>query len=150
MVIVILLQHVWIDLRTALEILIAVSVALPYLAAANTRELELFLAESVRRTLAFTNITEKEAADAMKMDESYLRRCLRGECDLSLTKMVRLPYRFWPVFGPMLLFIVAQKRADEIAESFGLEAERVCAQAVFETLPSRRERNERPPERLRA
>lgn len=144
-------QQFGVEPRTVFTLLIGAMFTLSYLSAMDTQELELFLAESVRRTLHFANISEKEAAEAMRLDESLLRKCLRGERELSLTKMIRLPYRFWPIFGPILMFVVAQKRFDEIASSFGMEADRVRAQAVFDTIPTRRATHEPPVDtRLRA
>lgn len=84
----------------------------------DTAEIELLLAQSVVNALHAAQLTQKDAAAYMRIDIKQLGRQLRGEPmqHLSLTKLVRLPFVFWLSFGPALMYLVAKKRYDEIAE----------------------------------
>ncbi len=85
-------------------------------------ELEKIAGQAVRETLMLAGITEENAADLMHMDVSALRKCLRGEGKLQLgvARLMRLPFGFWLHFSPVLMYLVAKKHAQEIAESLGL------------------------------
>lgn len=87
------------------------------LSTVDTSELEMLLAQSVVNALHAAQLTQKEAAAAMRIDIKQLGRQLRGEPmqHLSLTKLIRLPFVFWLHFGPTLMWLVAKKRYDEIA-----------------------------------
>lgn len=97
-------------------------VLLVQLTAASTDELEKILAAAVLESLERARITTKEAAALMKLDESNLRKQLRGEPanHISLTRLIRLPWSFWLWFSPSLAYLVAKKNTMEIAETLGL------------------------------
>lgn len=88
------------------------------LQALDTSELEKLLAQSVADALHNARICTKEAAGAMGISDSLLARQLRGEPGqhLSLTKLIRLPWEFWLWFGPTLMWLVAKKRINELAD----------------------------------
>lgn len=90
--------------------------------ASTTDALEHALGEAVREALHLARLTEKNAADVMRMDESHLRKALRGEPShhISLTRLVRLPLAFWMFFGPTLIYLVARQHAQDIAHDFGV------------------------------
>lgn len=87
--------------------------------AANTDEIERMLGQAVADALHAAHISIKEAATCMKLDEAQFRRQLRAEPSqqLSLTRLIRLPFSVWLFFGPSLIQIVYRKRLEEFAES---------------------------------
>ncbi len=91
-------------------------------AAMDLAPLEQVLGDAVLASLDAARITVKEAASLMKIDESQLRKGLRGEPShhLSLNRLVRLPFGFWLHFSPTLTYLVAKKNVTEIAEDLGL------------------------------
>jgi len=92
------------------------------LAASSTDGLERDLGQAVLDALDRAHLTVKEAAALMRIDESQFRKQLRGEASnhLSLTRLMRLPYRFWLWLSPSLIYLVAKRNAEEIAESMRL------------------------------
>jgi len=104
------------------ELVIAVALGLgmflKVLTAAQLDEAEQLLAFGIRDALGAAHIEIKQAAACMRMDESQLRRQLRGEPSqhVSLTRLIRLPFSFWLFFGPALIQIVYRKRMQEMAE----------------------------------
>lgn len=93
-----------------------------HLSAQQTDDLERLLGEAVRDALRFARITEEQAADMMRMNDSHLRKALRGEPShhISLTRLVRLPYVFWLYFSPTLIYLVARRNTEQIAEDLGV------------------------------
>ncbi len=91
-------------------------------AAMDLSQLEQVLGDAVLTSLDAARITVKEAASLMAIDESQLRKGLRGEKSyhLSLNRLVRLPFAFWLHFSPALTYLVARKNVVEIAETLGL------------------------------
>jgi hypothetical protein len=91
-------------------------------AAVSTDDLERDLGQAVLDALDRAQITVKEAAAIMRLDESNLRKQLRGEPSnhISLTRLLRLPYRFWLWLSPSLIYLVAKRNAEEIAVSIGM------------------------------
>lgn len=91
-------------------------------AAIDLSHLETVLGDAVLSSLDAARITVKEAAALMKIDESQLRKGLRGEPShhISLNRLVRLPFAFWMQFSPSLVYLVAKKNAQEIAEDLGM------------------------------
>lgn len=98
----------------------AVLVIFKLLTAANTDELEQFLACGVRDALNAAHVDLKVAASCMGITESQLGKQLRAEPShhLSLTRLIRLPFSFWLFFGPALIQIVYRKRMQEMADVF--------------------------------
>jgi len=92
------------------------------LSAVSTDELEKDLGQAVLDSLDRAQITVKEAAAIMHLDESNFRKQLRGEPShhISLTRLLRLPYRFWLWLSPSLIYLVAKRNAEEIAVSIGM------------------------------
>lgn len=92
------------------------------LSAVSTDDLERDLGQAVLDSLDRAQITVKEAAAIMRLDEANFRKQLRGEPSnhISLTRLLRLPYRFWLWLSPSLIYIVAKRNAEEIAVSIGL------------------------------
>jgi hypothetical protein len=92
------------------------------LSAMTTDDLEKDLGQAVLDSLDRAQITVKEAAAIMHLDESNFRKQLRGEPSnhISLTRLLRLPYRFWLWLSPSLIYLVAKRNAEEIAVSIGL------------------------------
>ncbi len=92
------------------------------LATMDLSPLEKMLGEAVLLALQTARITSEEAAALMKMHPSQLQKCLRGDQShhFSLNRLLRLPWSFWLVFSPALLYLVAKKHAGEVAETFGL------------------------------
>lgn len=88
----------------------------------DTSHLEKVLGEAVLLALQTARITTEQAADTMRMHPSQLQKCLRGDPShhFSLNRLLRLPWAFWLVFSPALLYLVAKKHAGEVAETFGL------------------------------
>jgi hypothetical protein len=84
--------------------------------------IEKLLGEAVLLSLQNARITVDQAADAMKMHPSQLHKCLRGDAShhFSLNRLLRLPWEFWFFFSSSLVYLVAKKRAAEIADTFGL------------------------------
>ena len=91
-------------------------------AAMTTDDLEKDLGQAVLDSLDRAQITVKEAAAIMRLDESNFRKQLRGEPSnhISLTRLLRLPYRFWLWLSPSLIYLVAKRNAEEIAVSIGM------------------------------
>lgn len=90
-------------------------------------------AKAFDQSLKAADISRKEAAATMRMDENLLGRWLRADpaYHLSLTRMLRLPVRFWLEFWPRLAMIVARERGAELAETFRhLRARRSHADAI--------------------
>lgn len=85
----------------------------------DTEDLEKLLAQAVWDALNAAHISIKEAAYAMDMDESQLRKQLRAEKSqhLNLTKLFRLPFAFWMWFSPSLMSLIYRKRMVEFAQS---------------------------------
>lgn len=92
-------------------------------------EMEMSLGEAVRRSIMLAGIKEAHAAACMGINESTLRKGLRGDpaFHLNLSRMVGLspecpglPYKFWACFVPVLMFIIAQKHLVQSAEDLGL------------------------------
>jgi hypothetical protein len=92
------------------------------LSSLDTTSLEQTLAQAVVDALAAAHITTKEAAAAMRLDVSQLSRQLSATpgYHISLTRLVRLPFEFWLFLGPQLMYLVARKRFNEIAEDLNL------------------------------
>jgi len=92
------------------------------LSASSTDDLEKALGQAVLDSLDRAHITVKEAAAIMHLDESNFRKQLRGEPSnhISLTRLLRLPYRFWLWLSPSLIYLVAKRNAEEIAVSMGM------------------------------
>lgn len=90
--------------------------------AANLDELEKILCAAVLTCLERSEITVKESAALQGLDESQWRKQLRGEPShhISLTRLIRLPYKFWLWFAPALMYLIVQKHAQEIAEAVTL------------------------------
>lgn len=102
--------------------LAGVAIFLRVCGAMDLSPLEKLLGEAVLLSLQNARITVDQAADAMKMHPSQLHKCLRGDPShhFSLNRLLRLPWEFWLLFSPTLLYLVAKKRASEIADTFGL------------------------------
>ena len=101
----------------AAQILILLLWALVFrLSVVSTDDLEQLLVDGVRDTLLGVGLTIKEAAYDMRIDENQLRRQLNREPNqyLALVRLFRLPFRFWMAFGPLLMYLVAKKRWQEI------------------------------------
>lgn len=92
------------------------------LTTASTDDLERVLGQAVLDALDRAQLTVKEAAAIMRLDESNFRKQLRGEPShhISLTRLLRLPYRFWLWLSPSLIYLVAKRNAEEIADSIRL------------------------------
>lgn len=110
-----------------LPLVAAVFALLQRATASSTDALEQALGDAVREALHLAKLTEKNAADVMRMDESHLRKALRGEPShhISLTRLVRLPFTFWLYFSPSLIYLVAKQNVHDIAEDMGLTKSRV-------------------------
>ncbi len=69
-----------------------------------------------------SQIPIKEAAAVAGMTETHFRKALSGEGNrqISIVHLMGLPYRFWLHFSPTLMWMVAKKHAQEIAETFTL------------------------------
>lgn len=86
----------------------------------DTTHLEQLVAQAVQQAFHAAQLTRKEAAALMRIDESQLGKQLRGEPGqhISLTRLMRLTGTgFWIWFGPTLLLIVARERYAEFAET---------------------------------
>lgn len=77
-------------------------------------------AKALDQSLKSADMSRKEAAAIMRMDENLLGRWLRADPSyhMSLTRLLRLPVRVWLEFWPRLGLIVARDRAVEFAEVF--------------------------------
>jgi len=86
----------------------------------HSEELEVVLGEAVGLSLVQARLTIKEAAALMRIDESQFRHSLRGGkgYHLSLNRLLRLPFAFSLHFGPALIYLVAKKNIQEIADDF--------------------------------
>lgn len=93
------------------------------MSAQSSDDLEVTLGAAVSLSFAHARLTTKEAAALMRIDESQLRHCLRGDkgYHLSLNRLLRLPFGFWLHFGPALIYLVAKKNMTEIAEDLGFK-----------------------------
>lgn len=89
-------------------------------AAMDLAPLQRIVNDGIRECLTLARITHQEAATLTGMSETNFYRALSGEesRNLSLVHLFKLPYRFWLHFGPMLMWLVAKKHAQEIRESF--------------------------------
>lgn len=89
--------------------------AVQMLTCVDTDELEQTVAQAVTKAMQWAGLTTKELADVMRIDESQLRKQLRGEKyqHLSLSRLCRA-WQLWPMLGPAILFIVAQRRWAEV------------------------------------
>lgn len=90
--------------------------------AMDLESLEVLLGNAVLSALESAKVTVKEAGALMVLDESTLRKAIRGEKShhWSLNRLMKLPFSFWLHFGPTLLWLVAKRNAQEIAETVGL------------------------------
>lgn len=89
-------------------------------AAMDLRPLQQLVNDAVIECLVIAKITMQEAAFLCGMSETNFRRALSGEenRNISLVHLCMLPYRFWGRFGPLLMWMVAKKHMQEIAETF--------------------------------
>ncbi len=85
------------------------------LMAVEIDDLEKLVADAVSDAMHFARLSTKEMADRMRIDESQLRKQLRGEPHqhLSLSRLVRV-WEIWVFLGPALLAIVARRRWAEL------------------------------------
>jgi hypothetical protein len=92
-------------------------------AAMDLDPLQQVINEAIRECLVLEKITDQQAASICGMSENNFRRALSGEPlrSLSLARLFRLPWGFWLRFGPMLMWMVAKKHAQEIADTFSLK-----------------------------
>ena len=93
------------------------------LSAMQTEELERLLVAAFLDAMHAANLTLKEMAYGMGIDESLLRRQLArkdGNAHLSLFRLMRAPASWWLYFGPALLHIVVKREThrllDEVIE----------------------------------
>lgn len=89
----------------------------------DLQPLQALLNAAIRECLVLSQITDKEAASLCGMSYQNFNRALSGEAyrSLSLAHLFQLPWRFWLRFGPMLMWMVAKKHAEEIAETFSIK-----------------------------
>jgi hypothetical protein len=92
-------------------------------AAQDLEPLQQVVNAAIVECLTLAHIPIKEAASLCGMSEANFRRSLSGEeyRNISLVHLFKLPYRFWLHFGPMLMWMVAKKHAQEIAETFSVK-----------------------------
>lgn len=90
--------------------------------AMDLQPLQIVINEAIAESLALAKVTVKEAASICGMSEPNFYRAISGERyrSLSLASLMKLPYRFWLHFGPQIMWLVAKKHAQEIAETIGL------------------------------
>lgn len=109
-----LLSQIW-------SVIVLVLFLLGWLCAAmDLAPLQAIVNDAIRECLVLAKITDKEAAALTGMSETHFRRALSGEEHryVSLVHLCKLPYRFWLHFSPLLMWMVAKKHAQEIAETF--------------------------------
>jgi hypothetical protein len=85
----------------------------------DTDELEHLLLDTILQCMTNAHLTMKESAHYQRIDESQLRKQLRGEPSqhISLTRLLRMPFSFWLHFAPALIQIVYRKRMEEFAQT---------------------------------
>lgn len=95
------------------------------LMAAQTDDLDAIAAQAVIRCLDKAELSRKEAASVMGLNEAQLNRQLRAEPmnHLSIARLLRLAtipagVVFWAHFGPTLFYLVAERRGQEISDVF--------------------------------
>jgi len=89
----------------------------------DTSDLQHLVNEMILECLTLAKIPIKEAAALAGLTETAFRNALSGEKyrHISLFHLLQLPYRFWLHFGPALMWAVAKKHANEIAETFSMK-----------------------------
>lgn len=87
----------------------------------TTEQMEKALGEAILGGLEHARLTVKEACVLMEMDEAQFRRGVRAEAQVSLTRLMRLPFlSFWMFFLPNLAFLLARRNVTQVAEDAGL------------------------------
>lgn len=89
----------------------------------DLQPLQMLVNEAIVDCLSIAHLTMQEAASICGMSEANFYRALSGERyrSLSLAHLLKLPYRFWLHFGPNLMWLVAKKHAQEIADTLSLK-----------------------------
>jgi hypothetical protein len=92
------------------------------LSAAMTEDLEKALCQAVVDALLRSRLTVEQAAGIMEWNVHNFRHALRGDPrhQLSLNKLVKLPFSFWMWMLPDLAFLVARQNIRHIGEDLGL------------------------------
>lgn len=87
--------------------------------AASTDELCKAVAMAVLDALAAAHIDPKDAADRMGLNLSRFYQQMKGEPEnpIALWRLMKLPFTFWVVFAPWLMFRVTQKRMHECVDA---------------------------------
>lgn len=83
------------------------------------REIEALVLQALIDCLARAHIQTKVACSVMGMDRSQWSQIEQGRPGHhmpSLTKLLRLPWEFWFLFVPELVWIVARKNVADIAQ----------------------------------
>lgn len=93
--------------------------------AADLEDLNKVLGDAVLTALTLAHLTVFEAASLMKINESQLRKSLRGETvphihHISLNRLLHLPFSFWLHFSPTLIYLASKRNAMAIAEDLGI------------------------------
>ncbi len=104
------------------EVLMVFALLVKCLGAMDLEPLQALVNDAIRKCLLLSELTDKEAASLCGMSYVNFNRALSGEKyrSLSLAHLFKLPYRFWLHFGPTLMWMVAKKHAEEIAETLKL------------------------------
>jgi hypothetical protein len=91
---------------------------LPALSTMQLDEMERLLVDAVKDVVLSSGLSLKECAFHMRIDARQLQRQLAMEPNqyIALTKLFRLPFRFWLAFIPTLMFLLAKKRVLELAQ----------------------------------
>ncbi len=88
-------------------------------AAMDLSDMDRALGEAVLAALAAVNVTVKEAAAIMRMNESQFRKALRGEGQrhLALNHLIKLGPTFMVHLFGSVMWITAKQRGHEILET---------------------------------
>jgi len=94
-------------------------------ATVNTQDINRLLGRALLDVLNANHLAVKVAADIMGLDESSLRKQLRGEAghELRIVRIHRLPIDIYTDFWARALYLRGQQTVGEVVDSFGLRRE---------------------------
>jgi hypothetical protein len=91
----------------------------------STQDVNRLLGQALLDVLNANHLAVKVAADIMDLDESSLRKQLRGETghELRIARVHRLPIDIYTDFWARALYLRGQQTIGEVVDSFGLRRE---------------------------
>lgn len=99
-------------------VVVVIWVLLIRLATLETIDLEAMLRQGILDAMHAAHLSVQETAFAQRICERQWRKQLAGEDQhqISLTRLIRMPFTFWLSFGPALMALIYRKRLQEFAQ----------------------------------